>query len=143
MTGRFKLANGLLAAGIVLVFGVATQAQNKMSGANAFQKMATMSAADTKFTAVAAQSGLAEVQMGILAVNEGASAKVKEFGQKMIDDHNKVNNDLKTVVLNKGMTLPEEPNAAQKATLARLSKLHGSAFDTAYIKEMKTDHKND
>jgi len=41
------------------------------------------------------------------------------------------------------MTLPEEPNTAQKAALARLSKLHGSAFDTAYIKEMKTDHKND
>jgi putative membrane protein len=123
----------LTAVGIASVFGVTALAQT--SG--------TLSAADKKFATAAAQGGLAEVQLGELATKQGSSEQVKQFGQKMVDDHGKANDDLKSVASTKGITLPTEPNATQKATLARLSKLHGAAFDSAYIKEMKMDHKND
>ncbi len=103
----------------------------------------TISAADKKFAKAAAQGGIAEVRLGELAAKQGSSEKVKEFGQKMVEDHGKANEDLKSVATGKGLTLPTEPNAEQKATLARLRKLHGAAFDSAYLKAMKMDHKMD
>jgi putative membrane protein len=134
MAKQLTMAHVLFTAGALALIGGAAQAQGKTG---------TVPAADKKFAMAAAQGGLTEVQLGELATKQGSSESVKQFGQKMVDDHGKANDDLKSVATSKGIALPTEPNAAQKATLARLSKLHGAAFDSAYIKEMKTDHKND
>lgn len=139
MLRHFTKVGIVMAVGLVSLTGVSVQAQNKMSGA----KTGAMSAADKKFAMAAAQGGMAEVKLGELAAKQGSSAKVKEFGQKMVEDHGKANDDLKSVAASKGLTLPSEPNAEQKATMARLMKLHGAAFDSAYIKAMKMDHKMD
>ena len=128
-----------MVVGIASLAGVNVKAQDKPGGA----QTSTLSAADKKFATAAAQGGIAEVKLGELAAKQGSSEKVKEFGQKMVDDHGKANDDLKSVATGKGLTLPTEPNAEQKATMARLSKLHGAAFDSAYIKAMKMDHKMD
>lgn len=143
MTRQLTMANVLLAAGIASLCGATAQAQDKMSGAKSAQKMGMMTAADKKFAMAAAHGGIAEVKLGELAAKQGSSAQVKDFGQKMVEDHGKANEDLKSVAMSKGMTLPTEPNAEQKATMARLMKLHGAAFDSAYLKAMKMDHKMD
>lgn len=134
MKRHFLAAGVLMAFGMASLTGMTVQAQTPTT---------TISAADKKFAMAAAQGGMAEVQLGELAAKQGSSQKVKDFGQKMVDDHGKANDDLKSVASAKGLTLPSEPNAEQKATMARLMKLHGAAFDSAYIKAMKTDHKMD
>jgi len=139
MKRHFTRAGVLMAVGIGSLVGATVQAQDKMSGA----KASTVSTADKKFAIAAAQGGMAEVKLGELAAKQGSSEKVKEFGQKMVEDHGKANEDLKSVAMNEGLTLPTEPNADQKATMARLMKLHGAAFDSAYLKAMKMDHKMD
>jgi putative membrane protein len=99
--------------------------------------------ADTKFVKDAAVGGMAEVELGKLAKDKGASDGVKQFGQKMVDDHTAVNNDLKTVAKNKNIDLPTALDAKHQATVDRLSKLSGADFDHAYSTEMLKDHQTD
>jgi len=99
--------------------------------------------ADRKFMDKAAQGGMAEVELGQLAEQNGQSAEVKSFGKRMVDDHSKANDQLKQLADQKGVALPTSLNAQDQATKNRLSKLQGAAFDKAYMKDMVTDHKKD
>src|SRR5258707_15546610 len=49
---------------------------------------------DKMFLRKAAQGGLAEVQLGHLAVQKAGSQEVKDFGQKMVADHTALNNEM-------------------------------------------------
>lgn len=86
---------------------------------------------------------MAEVEMGRLAVQHASNPAVKEFGQHMIDDHTKANDELKEVAAKKGLTVPSAVNAKQKITVERLSRLDGAAFDRAYMQDMVKDHRED
>ena len=103
----------------------------------------TLAAADRTFAMHAAQGGLAEVEMGKVAASNADSPDVKQFGQRMVDDHGKANTELMSWASKNNVTLPTEPDAKQKAEHARLSKLSGAAFDTAYMKVMVADHNKD
>ncbi len=98
---------------------------------------------DSGFVTAAAQGGMAEVEMGKLAVQRASDQRVKDFGQRMVDDHSAANEHLRQVASKKGVTLPSEINARQKATVAKLSRLSGAAFDRAYMADMVSDHKED
>jgi putative membrane protein len=89
----------------------------------------------------AADGGKAEVELGELAVQKASSSDVKSFGQKMIDDHGKANDQLKQLAAEKHVDLPQEPGAKHKATKAKLEQLSGADFDLAYVAEMVKDHK--
>jgi putative membrane protein len=102
-----------------------------------------LSAADKKFVREAAEGGMAEVELGQLAVQKASSDDVKKFGQRMVDDHSKANDKLKELASGKGINLPSSPNAKQEATKDRLSKLSGDEFDKAYMRDMLQDHKQD
>ena len=52
---------------------------------------------DKKFVKDAAIGGLTEVELGKLAAQKGSSDAVKQFGQKLVDDHTKANDELKQV----------------------------------------------
>jgi len=101
------------------------------------------SATDTKFVHEAAAGGMAEVELGKLAADKATSSDVKAFGQRMVDDHSKANDELKALASQKGLTLPSAPEPAHKAMQDRLSKLTGAAFDKAYMQEMVKDHDKD
>src|SRR5258708_2232799 len=96
--------------------------------------------ADSHFVMEAAEGSMAEVELGQLAVDKASNAKVKEFGQRMVTDHGKVDDELKTLAASKHITLPTAINAKQKATKDRLSKLSGTVFDRAYMADMVKDH---
>jgi putative membrane protein len=102
-----------------------------------------ISAADRAFVRKAAQGGLAEVQLGQLATEKASSPEVKQFGQRMVDDHSKANDELKQLAQQKGITVPDKLDAKDAATKARLEKLSGKQFDRAYMKDMVMDHTKD
>jgi putative membrane protein len=103
----------------------------------------SLRAADRKFIREAAEGGMAEVELGQLAVQRAASDDVKNFGQRMADDHGKANDKLKELAASKGITLPQGLNSKQGATKERLAKLSGEQFDQAYMRDMLFDHKKD
>jgi putative membrane protein len=98
---------------------------------------------DHAFVTEAAMGGMAEVELGQLASDKAQSDQVKQFAQRMVTDHGKANDELKSLAQRKNITLPTEVGAKHKATKDRLSKLSGSAFDRAYMQEMVADHRKD
>jgi putative membrane protein len=102
-----------------------------------------ISAADRAFVKEAAIGGLAEVEFGNLAKEKASNADVKQFGERMVTDHGKANDELKQWAQQKNVTLPTELDAKHKATHDRLSKLSGDTFDKAYMREMVSDHEKD
>lgn len=97
--------------------------------------------ADSAFMRTAAMDGMAEVDHGRLAVQNAESSDVKQFAQRMVDDHGKANSELKSLASQKSVTLPIELDAKHKAMHDKLSKLSGAGFDKAYMSHMVTAHK--
>jgi putative membrane protein len=109
----------------------------------AYSQNATSSAADKKFVHTALQGGIAEVEMGKLAVEKGNGEDIKQFGQRMVKDHTELGNEMKLVAQQIGVTPPDGVSVTQKATEMKLKALSGDAFDKAYITAMVKDHKED
>jgi putative membrane protein len=114
----------------------------KPAGAKAGTQ-ANKAGSDEHFVMEAAKGGLAEVELGRLATEKASSPQVKQFGQRMVDDHGKAADELKTWATQKNVTLPTELDAKHKATVDGLGKLSGASFDRAYMKEMVSDHDKD
>lgn len=104
---------------------------------------ANLTNADQMFMKEAAQSGIAEVDMGRLAERQAQEASVKDFGRRMVTDHTMVNDQLMTLAKNKGVTLPKETDAQHKAMEKKLNRMKGTEFDKAYMQMMVTDHQKD
>jgi putative membrane protein len=98
---------------------------------------------DQAFMKEAASGGMMEVELGRIATRNAASEKVKQFGQRMVDDHQKANDELKALAMRESVALPGSMNREHRQTVDRLSKLHGSAFDRAYLQAMLEDHEKD
>lgn len=110
------------------------------SDQNVAQSRSTVSTLDQQFANQAAEAGLAEVQLGQLAVQRASSSEVKEYAQEMVQDHTQANNELQQLAAQKGITLPQSLNQQHQTARTNLSNLSGEAFDRAYMDLMKQDH---
>jgi len=137
---KFTKASFALAA-CALTMGVAVAQDNSDKMNSKSGKMGMNM--DSRFAMAAASGGMTEVQLGQMAKDKGSSQAVKNFGQKMVDDHGKANEELKGIAATKNITLPTSPNAKDQATITKMSGLSGAAFDRAYVKDMVMDHKKD
>lgn len=106
-------------------------------GGSMGQKMTTMalSSTDRKFMMEAAAGGMAEVEMGRLALEKASSEDVKKYAQQMIDDHTKANEELMQLASAKGVQLPSGPDARHMALMEKMRGMSGADFDRMYIKE--------
>jgi putative membrane protein len=104
---------------------------------------AQLSSADRAFVKEAVMGGLMEVELGRLAMEKASNAEVKQFAQRMVDDHGKANQQLSTVAQQKNVQVPSELTGKAKADHDRLSKLSGEQFDRAYMQLMVQDHRKD
>ena len=97
-------------------------------------------------------ANLMEVQMGQLAQQKGVSKGVKDFGAKLVKDHQAADQKLMTYAQKKNMQL-SEPQAdnefkktmknAEHAAMAKLQSLQGPAFDRAFLAHMVGHHDAD
>lgn len=97
-------------------------------------------APDAKFVEAASAAGLAEVDLGKLGASQGQSDAVKSFGQKMVDDHTKANDELKTIASSKSIPVSPAPMASDTKAAAMIGKKQGAEFDAAFKKKMVADH---
>ena len=98
---------------------------------------------DKMFLRKAAEGGIAEVKLGQLAAQKASSDDVKAFGQKMVDDHTKLNNQMAQVADSLGVMLPKSMNKEDQAEYDKLNGLSGNDFDTEYLSLMVKDHHKD
>src|SRR5436305_333566 len=119
-------------------------AQHPMAGS---QKAAApqheLNQKDREFVKNAAIGGMAEVELGKLAQQNGHSPDVKSFGARMVQDHSRANDQLTNIAKERGVQLPQQLDTEHMAMRDRLAKLQGDAFDRAYMKMMVADHDKD
>lgn len=142
-----KIEVGIFAPAIAIAClslpGAAAQTSGAYTGASKASTQGKLTPSERTFVKKAAEGGLAEVELGQLAVQRAASPEVKQFGQRMVDDHTKANDQLKQVASEEGVTVPDKLDAKDAATKARLEKLSGKQFDRAYMADMVRDHTKD
>jgi len=95
---------------------------------------------DEKFAVKASEGGMAEVNMGRLAAKRASNADVKEFGEKMVKDHTRVNKELMSLANKKGLKLARSMDEKHKKMFDKLGKLEGAEFDREYMATMVKGH---
>src|SRR2546429_9944716 len=80
-----------------------------------------LSGNDRHFITEAAEDGLAEVELGKIAQQNASSAEVKQFGQRMADDHSKANQELEGIASKLGVTVPKQPGGKHAKMVKELS----------------------
>jgi len=68
---------------------------------------------------------------------------VKQFGQKMADDHAQMLKDLQSLAAKKGVKLPDQLGMKEQADMVKLKALSGERFDKSYMSDMVQDHQKD
>jgi putative membrane protein len=144
-----QLKHAAVAASLVFacagLAGLSASAATRPESAKSTTKEKTSMSrvSDSEFAKNAAEGGMAEVRFGELAKDRGSSQAVKDFGTRMVTDHTKADDNLKTAASKDNISLPAQLNAKDQATYDRLSKLSGTAFDRAYTRDMVRDHEAD
>ncbi|HET9471060.1 MAG TPA: DUF4142 domain-containing protein [Usitatibacter sp.] len=98
---------------------------------------------ERKFIEEAAKGGMSEVELGQFAQQHASNPQVKQFAAKMVQDHSKANEELRSLAQAKGVTLPAGPKTMEKHEMGKLAKLQGDAFDREYMDHMVKDHEKD
>src|ERR1041385_8058656 len=91
----------------------------------------SLSAKDKAFMKKAAKGGMMEVAMGRMAERNAQSDDVKSFGKRMVTDHSKANDELKSIASKKGFQLPSKQPSGKWTS------------DKAYMEMMVKDHEKD
>lgn len=94
------------------------------------------------FAVKAADAGMTEVQLGDAAQQLAGGSRIKDFGNMMVRDHSKANDELKTLAATKNITLPDSVGEEHKKHIDDLKKKKGVDFDKAYIDMMVNGHKD-
>jgi putative membrane protein len=131
---------------VALVCGTlaAAEAQNTQNATqppkSTAQSPALSTNPDHAFLQQMAMGNLAEVELGEVATKKTTNAKVKAFAQRMVGDHGKAGAEVKSLAATKQVALPTGVGDENKATIDKLSKLSGTAFDRAYATSMVEKH---
>ncbi|HEY0844183.1 MAG TPA: DUF4142 domain-containing protein [Noviherbaspirillum sp.] len=118
----------------------ASGASDSSAGKSASGKL---SKADQNLMREMAYANLAEIETGKIALNQSKNEEVRNFAQKMIDDHTQAQKELEQLAQSKGVTLPTEPDKKHQAAAKKLSALEGDKFDKQYMSQGgMRDHRN-
>jgi putative membrane protein len=104
------------------------------------QAAMTAGATPKTFVTMAAQDGMAEVAMAKLALQKSSNQDVKQFAQKMEQDHQEANDQLSSIAKSKGINIPQELDSKHESMMKSLSAKSGKAFDQAYAEHMAKGH---
>ncbi len=140
MIKRKMLTAALVAVGVLVSLEYTSVAQSNQPSSQqnqpaSQQNQTTISALDRQFIIDAAQGGMAEVSLGKLATERATSDEVKEYGQRMVQEHTRANKELLQLAAQKGVTPPSDMGPKYEAAMERLSQLPRESFDEAYMNE--------
>jgi len=129
MKARIQIVSQLsilaLVIGAISLTGAIRAADSAPTGGS------SLSEKDKTFMKRAAKGGMMEVAMGQVAEQKGQSEDVKSFGKRMVTDHGKANDELKSIASKKGFQLPSKEHSVKWTS------------DKAYIDMMVQDHEKD
>jgi putative membrane protein len=98
--------------------------------------------ADSRFIREVTADNMLEVTLGQLAERKAENSEVRQFAQRMVADHNKLQNDWVSMASSNGMNFKTGFGKNHRKKLDQLQKLSGKEFDRAYMTLMIQDHKD-
>lgn len=99
--------------------------------------------AEKRFLTKSAQDSMYELASAQLAVKKAQNSGIKQYANKLIQDHATYNQQLMELARQKQVNLPTSLDAQNKTKLARLQQLKGEAFEREYIKETAQANNDD
>jgi putative membrane protein len=100
--------------------------------------------ADRKFIEDAAEGGMFEVEAGQLAASKASDPAVKEFANKLVQEHQQANDELVKLANAKKVELPAAPPRGKRHAVEKLGRMSGAEFDRNFVKEVGLkDHEKD
>jgi len=98
--------------------------------------------ADSKFIREVAADNKLEADLGQLAESKAENSEVRQFAQRMVADHNRLQSDWLNMSSRNGRPLNPSYGKHHRKKLDELQKLSGKDFDRAYMTLMIQDHKD-
>lgn len=120
MNKRARVTTVVLTLGLVTCLALASamaqdmtkdSSMKKDSKNDSMQAGSALSSSDRKFVMEAAHGGMMEVALGRMAVDKASSPDVKQFAQRLVDDHSKANDELRELASQKGIVIPTGEHA--------------------------------
>ena len=92
------------------------------------------------FVTQAGIAGLYEVRAAEEAQRRAKTAEIRAFADEMVNDHEKANQELRTLAEKREWKLPAALDAKHQGLLDRLRKLEGSKFEAEYAQQQLQAH---
>lgn len=97
---------------------------------------------DRIFIRQAIDDNLGEIDLAKLAMEKTSNANVRLFAERMIADHNKMNNQMEAIAHHLQVEVPTQPGGNARKIHKKLKALTGPQFDRGYADEMIKLHKD-
>jgi putative membrane protein len=106
------------------------------------QRVSANQSADQQFINYVAAENLLEVRLGQAAQNNASNPAVKQFGQRMVDDHTAMQRQWMAAASKNGLEFKADLSSRQVEQFDRLNKASGVEFDRAYMPLVAQNHQN-
>jgi predicted outer membrane protein len=144
MTSRWLKIAALTAAAL-LAFAMTSAANAQTGSAGAEEGVVAaqggpLGPADRDFLVKVRQAGLWELPTGRQSLEKSGNRKVKEAGRHLIDGHTLLDNMVRDIATQLGVTLPDTPTSDQQGWLDELARAEGEDYDTVFANRLRAAH---
>jgi putative membrane protein len=92
---------------------------------------------DARFLVASRSFNLLEMKSAEVATTAGYASAVVDLGRKLLDDHKRMDDDLKTLARKEKIALPSTMSDEHQATYYEISRSNREDFDSNYIKTLQ------
>jgi putative membrane protein len=85
---------------------------------------------------------LLEVQLGQIAEQRAVNPSVRQFAQRMVSDHGRLQSEWTSMASSNGLSINPQSDNSDKAKLAQLTRLTGPEFDRTYMNMIIQGHQD-
>lgn len=128
------------AAGPILLYLLLLAALMAGGCATKLSEMKAMGNPDQMFVMWMGRFSGSEAKASEMAATRASNPQVRQFAQRMVDDHRKANAELERLGSEKGLEVSFAPDQMHRAVSQHLMKLSGAEFDKAYMDSMVAGH---
>ena len=116
-------------------------AQDAASGAVGAVSAVTAGRTTAGFVGGAANGDMYEIESSKLALQKAKNPQLKQYAQRMIDEHTKTSADLKAAVGNaEGVVIPTAMDERRQGMVDNLRQAPADGFDAVYIAQQTASH---
>lgn len=95
---------------------------------------------DKAFVNAVIRSGMGEIEAGKLASEKSRDTAIQSYAKLLITQHQQLTKDMKDIVAERRVQIPESLDDAHTDKLNRLRSKSGKEFESAFLQQMIEDH---